>query len=73
MSEKPQESYSMQKPETPVSQNSKKRRNFVITKKIAKHGQNSIIVIPKFLQEDLKPKTIVEVRINVVKEAQENE
>jgi hypothetical protein len=72
MEQKTQKSYTIQKSETSVSQNSQKRRNFVITKKIAKHGNNAIIVIPKFLQEDLKPKTIVEVRINVVKEA-ENE
>jgi len=47
-------------------------KSYTITKKIAKHGAQAVIVIPKFLQEELKPKTIVEVRINVVKEA-ENE
>mgnify|MGYP000483507970 CR=1 FL=1 len=45
------------------------KKDFTITKKIAKHGNSAVIVIPKFLQEDLKPKTVVEVRINVVKEA----
>ena len=43
---------------------------FTITKKIAKHGTQSVIVIPSFLQEELKPKTIVEVKINIIKEAQ---
>lgn len=41
---------------------------FTITKKIAKHGSQSVIVIPNFLKEELKPKTILEVKINVVKE-----
>ncbi len=41
---------------------------YTITKKIAKHGNQAVIVIPSFLQEELKPKTIVEVKINVIKE-----
>lgn len=45
------------------------QKNFVIRKKIAKHGINSIIVIPKLLQNDLPPKTIVEVSIKVLQEA----
>jgi len=44
---------------------------FTITKKVAKHGKQSVIVIPSFLREELKPKTVVEVRINIVKEAEE--
>ena len=43
-------------------------KTFTITKKIAKHGKQAVIVIPSFLQEDLKPKTIVEVKINIIKE-----
>lgn len=43
-------------------------KSFTITKKIAKHGNQSVIVIPSFLKEELKPRTIVEVKINVVKE-----
>ena len=39
---------------------------FKIRKKIAKHGINSIIVIPKLLQGELKPKTIVDITITVV-------
>ncbi len=53
--------------------NEKNNKTYTITKKIAKHGKQSVIVIPSFLQEDLRPKTIVEVRINIVKEAEENE
>jgi len=41
---------------------------YTITKKIAKHGNQAVIVIPSFLQQDLKPKTIVEVKINVIRE-----
>ena len=42
-------------------------RTFTITKKIAKHGNRVVIVIPSFLKQDLKTKTIVEVKINVIK------
>lgn len=44
-------------------------KTFTITKKIAKHGKQAVIVLPSFLQAELKPKTIVEVKINIVKEA----
>lgn len=43
-------------------------KQFNIRKKIAKHGVNSIIVIPKLLQDELKPKTIVDIEIKVVGE-----
>ena len=43
-------------------------KEFTIRKKIAKHGMNSIIVIPKLLQQDLKPKTIVELNIRILEE-----
>jgi len=39
---------------------------FTITKRIAKHGKQSIIVIPKLLQDDLKPNTIVKLTIEVL-------
>lgn len=45
-------------------------KSFTITKRIAKHGNQAVIVIPTFLQQELKPKTIVEVKINVIKEAE---
>ena len=45
-------------------------KQFNIRKKIAKHGSNSIIVIPKLLQGELRPKMIVDIQINVVEEAE---
>lgn len=47
-------------------------KSYTITKRIAKHGKQAIIVIPRFLQNELRPKSIVEVTISMVKEA-ENE
>jgi hypothetical protein len=49
-----------------------KRKEFVLTKKIAKHGNQAIIVIPKILQEELSPKTVVQLRIEVLKRDYEN-
>ena len=43
-------------------------RQFVITKKIAKHGKQAIIVIPKVLEDKLKPGTLAEIQINVLGE-----
>ena len=39
---------------------------FSITKKIAKHGKQAIIVIPKVLQQMLRPDTLVELKIKVL-------
>lgn len=46
-------------------------KQFNIRKKIAKHGCNSIIVIPKLLQNELKPRTIVDIEIKIIEEARE--
>lgn len=46
----------------------KPKRQFAITKKIAKHGSQSIIVIPRILESQLKPGTIVELKIDVINE-----
>ena len=43
-----------------------KKKSFTITKKIAKHGSQSIIVIPRILESHLKPGTIAEITINVL-------
>ena len=43
------------------------QKNFAITKKIAKHGSQAIIVIPRILEEQLKPGTVVELKIDVLK------
>ena len=42
---------------------------FSLTKQIAKHGKQAIIVIPKVLQEDLCPQTLVELKIRILKKA----
>jgi len=47
-----------------MEQNNKKR--FIITKRIAKHGNQSIIVIPRILESQLKPGTIVQLGIEVI-------
>lgn len=39
---------------------------FTITKKIAKHGRQAVIIIPTLLQEQLKSGTLVEVKIEVL-------
>ena len=43
-------------------------KTYTITKKIAKHGTQSVIVIPSFLNQELKPKTIVELKLKIIKE-----
>ena len=48
-------------------------KQFVITKKIAKHGSQSVVVIPRILEQELKPKTIVKITFDVVREAEEDE
>lgn len=44
-------------------------QRFTITKKIAKHGRQAIIVVPKILEEYLPPQTVVKLQIEVVKNA----
>lgn len=41
-------------------------RNFTLIKKIAKHGNQAIIVIPKLIEESLRPGTIVQISIEVI-------
>jgi hypothetical protein len=43
-------------------------KTFTLTKRIAKHGHQSIIVIPKLIEEMLKPGTIVELNIEIIGE-----
>ncbi len=63
--------FNIQKSKISVSQNSQnEKKSFSIRKKIAKHGVNSIIVIPKLIQDDLPRGTIVDLQINVIKEAE---
>ena len=37
-----------------------------LTKQIVKHGNQSIIILPKILENLLKPKTLVEIKIKVL-------
>jgi hypothetical protein len=49
------------------------QKQFIITKKIAKHGSQAIIVVPKLLEQVLKPKTIVKLTIDIIQEADYHE
>jgi hypothetical protein len=40
---------------------------FTLIKKIAKHGKQSIIVIPKLLQDKLKPEKLTQITIEIIK------
>jgi hypothetical protein len=44
----------------------KNEKQFTITKKIAKHGEQAIVVIPKLLENSLTPGTIVQVTFEIV-------
>jgi hypothetical protein len=44
-------------------------KEYIITKKIAKHGKQAIIVVPRILEQMLRHGTIVELKIRVVEEA----
>lgn len=39
---------------------------FTLTKQISKQGAQSIIIIPTFLKNKLKPKTVVEIKIKIL-------
>ena len=41
-------------------------RQYTLTKRIAKQGKQAILVIPKLLQEALKPGTIVKVTLDII-------
>jgi len=40
----------------------------ILFKKIAKHGNQSIIIVPKILEKELKPGTIVKLTVDVMEE-----
>ncbi len=44
-------------------------KQFILTKKIAKHGRQAIIVLPKILEGKLPPQTLVKVTIDVLEDA----
>ncbi|MDD5192425.1 MAG: hypothetical protein PHH54_06130 [Candidatus Nanoarchaeia archaeon] len=41
-------------------------KQFTITKKIAKHGSQAIIVVPKILEGQLKPGTLTQITIEIL-------
>jgi hypothetical protein len=43
-------------------------KQFTITKRIAKHDDQAIIVIPRIIEENLRPGTIVQVTLEVIKQ-----
>jgi hypothetical protein len=45
-------------------------KQFTITKRIAKHGSQAIIVIPRILESELKPGTVVEIKATILKEVE---
>jgi len=48
-------------------------KKFIITKKVAKHGSQAIIVIPRILESELKPGTIAQVTIEVLENKNKGE
>jgi hypothetical protein len=48
------------------------KKQYIITKKIAKHGRQAIVVIPAFLVNELKPGTIAKFTIDVLGEENDN-
>lgn len=44
----------------------KTQKQFTITKKIAKHGSQAIIVVPRLLERELSPGTIVQINLEVI-------
>jgi len=50
-----------------------KPNQFVLTKKIAKHGKQAIIVLPMLLKDELRPNTIVKLTIDIIRKPEEND
>ncbi|HLD03089.1 MAG TPA: hypothetical protein VJC07_05315 [Candidatus Nanoarchaeia archaeon] len=45
---------------------------FTLTKQISKQGTQSIIIIPAFLKERLKPRMLVEIKIRILEGGDQN-
>jgi len=45
---------------------SEKSKRFTIVKKIARHGSQSIIIIPRMLEQHLKPGMITQLTIDIL-------
>ncbi|KHO47956.1 MAG: hypothetical protein QS99_C0001G0105 [archaeon GW2011_AR4] len=48
-----------------------KMEPIIITKRVAKHGRQAVIVIPKLLEKELSPGTVVQLSMRIVKEAED--
>jgi hypothetical protein len=44
-------------------------KQYIITKRVAKHGSQAIIVIPRLLENELKPGTVAKITIDVINKA----
>ncbi|MBI2629646.1 hypothetical protein HYW76_00950 [Candidatus Pacearchaeota archaeon] len=42
------------------------KEQYVITKRIAKHGSQAIIVVPRILEDKLKPGMVVQLNIEII-------
>ena len=43
-------------------------KTYTITKKIAKHGKQAVIIVPALLQDKLCPGTLAQITIEILKE-----
>jgi len=44
---------------------------FTLTKQISKQGSQSMIIIPTFLKDKLRPKMLVEIKIKILEDQNE--
>ncbi|MBW2995881.1 hypothetical protein KY332_01135 [Candidatus Woesearchaeota archaeon] len=44
-------------------------KSFTITKKVAKHGSQAVIIVPRVLEDELKPGTVLKLTMDVLREA----
>jgi hypothetical protein len=49
-----------------IKQTKMKTKKYTITKRIAKHGNQAIIVVPRILESQLKPGTVAEITIEIL-------
>jgi len=46
----------------------KDEKRFILFKKIAKHGNQAVIVVPKILSKKLKPGTLTKLTVDILEE-----
>lgn len=44
----------------------KEQKQYVITKRIAKHGKQVVIIIPKVLQKQIRPGILAQIKIKIL-------